>query len=325
MARTGPRRRSWQCWFAGAIAILIAVHPGGAPAAAEEIKVEHLGLELIGNLELAGDTLGAARAVVLIVHDALAFHGASGPRGLQTALAGRRWPSLAITLSLGIEARRKPFNCTFEHDHRDGDAAAEIAAWLHWLVGQGAKAVVLAGEGRGALQVAMDAPPPDTASEPATGPAAASVIRGLVLIAPAPSDPPARVADYRARFASDLEAVLAEAQRVAGDAGEDTSIDVPGFLACARSRVTAGAFLDAYDRERAPDLVRLLRTRGLPVLAFLADGDPRRAALAAAATPAPGGSIFRIEMLSTDPAGSDVMGQAGTAARIAEFIDQLPP
>ncbi len=292
---------------------------------ADEVKVEHLGLELIGNLDLAGGTLAAAPTVVVIVHDALAFHGASGPRALQVALAGHRQSSLAITLSLGIEARRKPFDCTFEHDHRDGDAAGEIAAWIRWLVGQGAKAVVLAGEGRGALQVAMEAPSPDTASEPTTAPAVGPAIRGLVLISPAPSDPPARIADYRARFARDLDLVLADAQRVASEAGEDTSIDVPGFLGCVRSRVTAGAFLDAYDRERAPDLVRLLRARGIPVLAFLADGDPRRAALAAAATPAPGGSTLRIEMLSTDPGGADVMEQAGTAAGIAGFINQLPP
>ncbi len=298
---------------------------GVVAAAADEAKVEHLGLELIGNLERAGGDLAAARAVVLIVHDALAVHGADGPRALQSGLSGLELPSLAITLGLGIDARRKPFDCTFEHDHRDADAAQEIAVWVQWLVAQGARAVVLVGEGRGALQVALEAPPPDRGSGPAADPAPASAVRGLVLAVPAPSDPASRAVDYRARFASDLGQVLADAHRVGRDAGEDTSIDVPGFLGCPRARVTAGAFLDAYDPERAPDLVRLVRTRGLPVLAFLAAADPRRAALAAAATPEAGGSTFRIEMLSTDPLWRDVLGQPGTADRITAFIHQLPP
>jgi hypothetical protein len=119
--------------------------------------------------------------------------------------------------------------------------------------------------------------------------------------------------------------VLTDAQRAAVDAGEDTSIDVPGFLGCARSRVTAGAFLDAYDPERAPDLVGLLRRRALPALVLLGDGDARRPALAAAATPAPGGSTFRIEMLSTGAAGADPMSQPETAAAIADFVARLRP
>jgi hypothetical protein len=308
---------------------LMATHLACASAASDEAKVEHLGLELIGNLEGAGSDLAAARAVVLIVHDALAFHGASGPRALQAALAGHRQPSLAITLGLGIDARRKPFDCTFEHDHRDSDAAQEIAVWVRWLVSQGAKAVVLAGVGRGALQVAMPTNAPGASADPAGGstsaPTSDPVVQGLVLIAPAPSDPAARIADYRTRFAVDLGQILADAHRVASDAGEDTSVDVPGFLGCARSRVTAGAFLDAYDPDRAPDLVRLVRARGLPVLTFLADGDARRAAFDAAATPAPGGTTLRIEMLSTGAAASDLMGQPATADRIGAFVARLRP
>lgn len=308
---------------------LLATHLACASAAAHEAKVEHLGLELVGNLDEAGGDLAGARAVVLIVHDALSFHGAPGPRALQDALAGQRRPSLAITLGLDIDARRKPFDCAFEHDHRDSDAAQEIGVWVQWLTSQGAKAVVLAGVGRGALQVAMQVDVPDVSTDPAgsltSAPAAGPAVRGLVLIAPAPSDPTARTADYRARFAGDLGQVLAEARRIAGDAGEDTSIDVPGFLNCTRARATAGAFLDAYDPDRALDIVRLVRARGLPVLAFLAGGDARRAAFDAAAMDAAGGSTVRIEMLSTGAAATDPTGQPATAARIAAFIAGLRP
>lgn len=311
-------------WLAVVGAAIIATVASPGPVAADEAKLEHLGLELIGNLEAAGGDLAAARAVVLIVHDSLSIHGADGPRALQAALTAQRVPSLAITLSLGIDARRKPFDCTFEHDHRDSDAAQEIAAWVQWLVGQGARGVVLAGEGRGALQVALPPPQPDTDSDAAAKPVTGLPLRGLVLIAPAPSDASSRAADYSSRFGSDLAQVLAEAHRVGRDSGEDTTIDVPGFLGCPRARVTAGAFLDTYDPERAPDLVRLVRARGAPVLAFLPAADSRRATLAAA-SPLAGGATLRIEMLSTDPAGADVMREPGTAGRIVAFVGQLPP
>lgn len=101
-------------------------------------------------------------------------------------------------------------------------------------------------------------------------------------------------------------------------------MDVPGFLGCTRARVTAGAFLDAYAPERAPDLVRLLRSRDLPVLAFLAGDDPRRTTLLVPTTQSPGGSTLRIEMLSTDAATAGATGQPETVARIAAFIHRLP-
>ena len=315
------------CLVGGIVALMVTAL-GSVSAVAVEAKVEHLGLELIGNLDVGGGDL-TTRAVVLIVHDALDVHGASGPRALQSALAGHGQPSLAITVGLGIDARRKPFDCTFEHDHRDSDAVQEIAVWAGWLVSQGAKSIVLAGVGRGALQVAMQEKSPDASADPSgstSDPAsAAPAIHGLVLIDPAPSDPSARVADYRTRFAADLGQVLADAHRVAGDAGEDTSIDVPGFLSCPRARVTAGAFLDAYDPDRAPDVVRLVRARGLPVLAFLSGSDGRRAAFKAATAPAPDGSTLRIEMLSTGVAASDLMAQPETASRIAAFAARLRP
>jgi hypothetical protein len=303
-----------------AVAMMAAV-PLADPAAADEAKIEHLGLELIGNLETASGELGSARAIVLIVPDALAVHSADGPRALQAGLVAHRIPSLAITLSLGMDARRKPFDCGFDHDHRDSDAAQEIAAWVQWLVAQGARAVVLVGEGRGALQVALEAPAQDAGTGPSADPATA--VRGLVVIAPSPSDPPSRAADFRSRYGTDLGPVLAEAHRVGRESGEDSSIDVPGFLGCARARATAGAFLDAYDPERAPDLVRLVRKRGLPTLAFLPPDDPRRAAFSVATNPIAGGATLRIEMLSTDPGGPDILAQPGTAARVAAFISGL--
>jgi hypothetical protein len=282
---------------------------GTAPRA-EEVKIEHLGLELVGNLELAGQQAETGRAVVLIVHDALSFHGAEAPRALQAGLAVRGVASLAITLSLGLDQRRKPFDCTFEQDHRDADAVQEISAWTEWLAGRGAKSVVLTGEGAGALQVAT---PPETSH---------AAVRGLVLIAPGPSDDTAVAADYRARFGSGLADVLANAHRVGAEAGEDTIMDVPGFLTCPRARVTAGAFLDAYDRAGRPSLASLLRQRGLPVLLFLGPDDSRAPSFRQAGPSSTGGPMFEIEELSTGGKGRDPAAGRRAAGHIADFVER---
>ncbi len=287
-----------------------------APAAAEEVRIEHLGLALVGNLE--GGSAGTSGTVVLIVHNALSLHSAAGPRALQAALAARGRTSLAITLSLGLEARRKPLDCGFDHDHRDADAVQEIVAWSQWLVERGATSLVLVGEGTGALQVAMEpetADPSAQAEKPAAAPPKPP-LAGLVLVGPPPTGVGDRAADYKVRFGADLATVVAEARRVATEAGEDTSIEVPGFLGCTRARVTAGAFLDAYDPERAPDLVALLAKRRLPTLVFLAEDDPRRAPLGRSAEP-----HFNIEteILSTTPAAAEGLAEPKIGARIADF------
>lgn len=292
-----------------------------SPAAAEEVRIEHLGLALTGNLE--GREPAASGTVVLIVHDAFSLHGADGPRALQAALTARGRTSLAITLSLGIEARRKPFDCGFDHDHRDADAAQEIMAWAQWLTERGAKALVLVGEGTGALQAAMEPTPPEPAA--ATDdppPAKPPPVAGLVLVAPVPTSPEARADAYRRRFGADLDAVLAEARRVATEGGEDTAFEGPGFLTCPRARVTAGAFLDAYDPERGLDLAPRLAARRLPTLVFLAADDPRRPAFAGALA---SGLDFKFEtqILSTAPAPAGRLAEPEVAARIGAFVDRL--
>lgn len=308
----GCRRWLRQLLF-GVAAALLAAGAVQSRAAAEAVRIEHLGLELAGNLEPSAAGKPVAGTVVLIVHDALSYHGAEGPRALQAGLAARSIPSLAITLSLGLDARQQSFECAFEHDHRDADAAQEIAAWTSWLVERGAKAVILVGDGFGSLQVAIEPDPPH------------SLVRGLVLIAPPPTDPAALAADYRTRFQADLAALIAEAHRVGADTGEDTSIDVPGFLVCGRSRVTVGAFLDAYDRSGRPDLAAGLRQRPLPALVFLPRDDRRRADFTSPGIPPAGDARVDVELLSTGVAGADPARGQNLAARIADFAARVAP
>ncbi len=299
----GPWLRSTQTLFVVMTAIgVVTMTP--APRA-DDVTIEHLGIELAGKLQSVGVQ---GSPTVLIVHDALSFHGAEGPQALQSGLAARGVASLSITLSLGHNRRRRLFDCTFEQDHRDADAVQEVAAWTDWLVGRGINAIVLAGEGVGALQIAM----PPEAPNPA--------VRGLVLIAPAPSDEAAIATDYHLRFGISLADVLAEAQRVGSESGDDTIMNVPGFMTCARARVTAGAFLDAYNRTGRPSLTSLLRERALPTMIFLRPDDTRKPSFKVPAQPSTARPMFEINELSTGGRLSDLVASLHISEKIADFL-----
>ena len=215
----------------------VAVSP--RPSVAEEVRLEHVGLSLLANLELPqGKTLAQA-PVALLLHGTLGHHDMEIIKALQAGLRTRGVATLAITLSLGLDSRRGMFACEREHDHRSADAIDEIGAWMAWLEERGAKSPTLVGHSRGAQQVASYA-----ASAPER---AAS---RLVLVAPLSDTAEMAIQSYRTAFAADLPAVLASAKARITAGEEDTLITAPGFLYCRAARVTAAAFADYYDPDK---------------------------------------------------------------------------
>lgn len=243
-------------------ATILAVLSTIRPAAAEDIVLEHLGLALVARLELAPDKRLEEGPVALLVHGTLAHHAAEPVRGLQMALQQRGIASLAITLSLGLDARRGMFDCTLEHAHRASDAVDEIAAWIAWLETRGAPAVILVGHSGGAQQVALFASVDPTA-----------VVKKVVLVAPPVESPDTAASRYRKAYGASLADLIQRAEKLVEDGDEDALIDAAGFLSCKGVRVAAASVLDYYDPQQKRTALGLLDEINRPVLVAAAGAD----------------------------------------------------
>lgn len=231
-------------------------------AGAEEVRREHLGLDLLANLELPQGQKLEGQPVVLIVHGTLGHHRMEIVQALQAGLRERGIASLALTLSLGRDARRGMLDCAVEHEHRMTDAADEIGAWVDWLKQRQAARIAVLGHSRGAQQAAHYA-----VGEPD------ALVDRLVLVAP-PLDTPTEVAErFEAGFGVPLAPLLKRARELAEAGEEDTLIPLPGFLHCRNARGTAATLLDYYDPEGAHQVTALLRRIARPVLVVAGSAD----------------------------------------------------
>lgn len=235
----------------------------GSRSLAGEVLHEYLGLQLHGKLEVAPGKALEKDGVALILHGTLAHNGMEIIRNLQANLSQRGISTLAMTLSLGLDKRTGMFDCGLEHDHRHSDAVEELATWVDWLQAKGAARIDLIGHSRGGAQVALYA-----IDNP-------SRLSGrLVLLAPLlDNGSMAEIATrYQAQFGMPLQPLL-ESARKSEEMGDDGPLlDVPGFLNCRDSRVTAAAFLDYYAPER-PSVPELLQQIKVPTLVVAAGGD----------------------------------------------------
>lgn len=234
-----------------------------APLRAEEARIEHQGLDVLGNLDIAPGKSLKNDGVVLLLHGTLAHHRMEVISALQELLHERGINSLAITLGLGMNERRGLFDCSIEQDHRNEDAVEEIKSWVKWLKEKGAASITLAGHGRGGNQIAIY-----TAKEPD------KAVRRLVLIAPLADTASSIESEFSQRFRQPLQPILAEAEKLVAEEQFNTLMtDVP-FLACDKAKVTAGAFVNYYGPNQnlyTPSLIPHIK---LPAMVAVGDLDP---------------------------------------------------
>jgi pimeloyl-ACP methyl ester carboxylesterase len=230
---------------------------------AEPVSHEYLGLTVVGNLELAANKTLRDHGALVLVHDSLAHHTDATMAKLQSALVGKGFNSVAISLSLGMNQRKGAFDCGHEHDHRHGDASDEIVAWVEWLQGRGASQISIVGHGRGATQAALSA-----AERHDMG------VSRLVLANPPNATPLHLGARYQQQFGQPLTPVLEHARKLVEDGEGDTLLNVPGFLTCAKARATAAAFVDYYGGDNRQDIVSLLPDLKQQTLVVVAGQDP---------------------------------------------------
>jgi alpha-beta hydrolase superfamily lysophospholipase len=234
-----------------------------AQAAAEEVTLEHLGLELTANLETIPSKSLKTEPIVLLVHDSLGHGRMELMAALQDGLHDLGLNSLAITLGLGLDKRHGMFDCALEQDHRHEDAVEEIAAWVRWLKEKGASSIIVAGHGRGANQVALYAINKlDKA------------VKRVVFISPLMQTEEKAEPEYRARFGKSLRQELAKAEELVAKEAGNQLVDVPGFLNCKQVQVTAGAFANYYGANEKFKTTNLLQSIKIPVLIAVGDADP---------------------------------------------------
>ncbi len=241
------------------------------PASAEEVIIEHQGLDVVGNLETAPGKSLRSDGVVLLLHDSLSHHRAELMLAMQDILRDLGINSLAVTLSLGLNERRGMFDCAIEQDHRHEDALDEIDSWVRWLKEKGASAITLAGHGRAANQVALYA---INRQEKA--------VRRVIMLAPLMQSYEKAEADYQAQFGKPLRDDLARAEELVANEEGTTLMDGVGFLLCPSARVTAGAFANYYNANPKFVTTNLVQTMTLPVLVLVPGLDPDAAETTAA-------------------------------------------
>jgi pimeloyl-ACP methyl ester carboxylesterase len=272
-----------------------------APVTAEAVADEYLGLTVVGNLEVAPGKSLKNDGVILLVHDTMGHHTDPTMVGLQQALKVRGVNSLAISISLGLNRRKGPFNCAHEHDHRHGDASDEIVAWVEWLQRKGASRISILGHGRGAVQVALGVAERQDL-----------VIDRLVLANPILSSLATASARFQQQFSQPLAPVLEQARKLVDEGEGDTLLSVPGFLTCPQARTTAAAFVDYYGGDNRQDIIMLLPELKHPTLWISVGNDPLTQDIEKTLSPpSNGGTIKKQIFIDADPNFT------------GKFIDQL--
>jgi pimeloyl-ACP methyl ester carboxylesterase len=241
---------------------------------ADVVALPYHGMTLNANLVQAGSSWPGG-PVILMTHGTLAHRGMEIMSGLQDMFAERGISSLAINLGLGLDNRADAmYDCAVPHTHRHTDAVDEIGAWLDWLKGQGVKKAALLGHSRGGNQVARFA-----AAHPDP------VLQAVFLVAPQTWDKDRQAAEYRKRYHTDLQPLLARAQKMVADGKGASFMDDVGFLYCPHSRVSAASFLSYYAADSDMDTPHLLPRIPVPVTVVTGSEDKVEADVAGKVRP----------------------------------------
>jgi pimeloyl-ACP methyl ester carboxylesterase len=230
---------------------------------AEAITLEHQGLKVRANLETSGDDWKAG-PVILMTHGTLAHNHMEIMETLQQVFLDRGYSSLAINLSLGLDAseREGMYDCAVTHTHKHTDAVDEIGLWLDWLKKQGVEQVVLLGHSRGGNQTARFAAAHDSAA-----------VKGVILVAPQTWSEAHETKDYQKRYGKPLAPVLAKAEKLVAEGKGDTLLKPVDFIYCEDTAATAEAFVSYYRPDPKMDTPTVIAEIEKPVLVFAGSAD----------------------------------------------------
>jgi len=292
--------------FSGLTVLAAILAAPALPVRAEPMQLQHDGRTLNADLALPPD--GNIRdGLVVLVHGTLMHGRMEIMAALQKGLAERGVASLAITLSLGLNDRRGPYDCATPNRSMLEDTAREIGAWTQWAKDRGATRVDLAGHSRGGAQVAY-----------ALAVGVTPGVRRVVLIAPAVAEPGEVATGYEKTYGIPLAALLAGA--IARSAAPNTLLRPIGFLTCRDAAVAPRTFLDTYTGLDRHDTPTLLPRIDAPTLVVIAGNDEVVRGLDRRLPPASG----RLRIVTVDGADHQFLDLYGDdlAEAVATFIKE---
>ncbi len=237
------------------VALTLLAMPAAAAMNAQPVQIEHGGLKLNGNLVASSHR---QRPVFLVLHGTWAHRNMEIIRDLQSLLAEAGAPSLAITLSLGVDDREGFMRCEPPIRARHGQAVEELRAWRDYLLARGWERIVLVGHSRGGNQVSLYQ---KRYHDPA--------IRELVLLAPMVWQQDAVRKDYRAATGTDLAPLIRRARR-----HPQGVLVVPKLVNCENVEATGESFLSYYGAEPEKDTPTVLAGLSTPTHVYLGTTDP---------------------------------------------------
>ncbi|CAA6810362.1 MAG: Pimeloyl-ACP methyl ester carboxylesterase [uncultured Thiotrichaceae bacterium] len=225
---------------------------------ADEVLLEHDGISLRADLNLADDKT-LADGVVMMLHGTLAHNRMEIMSTVSELLNEAGYNTLAVNLGFALDKRAEGMlDCGIEHRHRYEDAVQELTAWTDWLEKEGATKVAVWGHSRGGAQVAWFASEHDS-----------DLLSQIILVAPATFAAASAADGYEKRYGKPLAELMSEAQKLV-DAGKANEImNVPGFVYCEDAKASAESFVSygrADERKNTPTTLKKITKPTLVVI-----------------------------------------------------------
>ncbi len=232
---------------------------------AEEVKIQHRGLTLNANLEMA-EGKDFKDGMVLVLHGLFGHNKIEIIETSQRALLDNGRSSLAITLSMGINDRHGFIDCGIDHRHLQTNAMDEIQTWINWLKSRDVTDVVLMGHSRAANQIMVYAV---EQKDP--------VVKHLLFLAPSTSRSSRTV--FVRRYGDHFDQALQQAQEMITVGKGEQIMKKTDFVFCPQANVTANSFASYYSPEadaRIRNFVSYLPRLSVPTLIINGTEDERQ-------------------------------------------------
>ncbi len=227
--------------------LLISIQVFAEPVS---IQIEFEGKKLKANAEWSVPESAEPEVAVLWLHGLFQTHSMREPISQQREFwVSEGFPVLSPTLTLGVNDRREPYDCSYPLDHTYELNLEEIKAWVRWLKGQGVRRIILAGHSMGGQQVIH-------AAEALRGD---RTVVGVLAVAPAKG--------------TLREHPLLGRARELVRRGEGRRLLETSFFYCPSTRVSARTLHSYYGVDR--NIGRSLRKLDIPVLIVWGGEDER--------------------------------------------------